>query len=133
MNNFIRNLIDEIKSQNREFFTKDEVIKMIEKYTLNNRPSKVESNGIVVDPETHTIAIEGKIVNVPSKVFQLLYYFILNKNKNIPRDKILNDVWGSDVCVVERTVDVHIRKIRKLLPKNYIKTNKNIGYLWAEK
>jgi two-component system alkaline phosphatase synthesis response regulator PhoP len=48
----------------------------------------------------------------------VVYYLMLNKNKVINRDKLINDIWGTDVIVIDRTIDVHIRKIRKRLSDN---------------
>lgn len=133
MNTIANNIIREIKETKREFLTKDEIIEIINRTCGENTLPLVESNGVVINPQNHTLTINGTNVNVPKKVYDLIYYFITNKNKMLTRDKILNDVWGTDVCVVDRTVDVHIRKVRQLLPENFIKTNKNFGYIWQEK
>lgn len=133
MNTIGKNIINELNEIKKDFLTKEDVIQIVSKICAENELPLVESNGVVVNPETQTITINGNEMIVTRKTFDLLYYFIINKNKNLTRNRILRDVWGSDVFVIERTVDVHVRKLRKLLPKNFIKTNKNIGYLWIEK
>jgi two-component system alkaline phosphatase synthesis response regulator PhoP len=62
------------------------------------------------------------------KEFELLYLFCQNPNKIFNREELLKQVWGSDVYVVSRTVDVHIRKIREKIGSEYINTIKGIGY-----
>ena len=57
-------------------------------------------------------------------------YFMRNKNKVIRRDKLLSAIWGDDVVVLDRTVDVHIRKLRQRYPTLPIQTIKGVGYIW---
>ena len=65
------------------------------------------------------------------KEFELLSFLARNPNKVFNRDELLEKVWGTDVYVVERTVDVHIRKLREKIPEYYIKTLKGVGYLFS--
>jgi len=83
-----------------------------------------------IDREKYQITIDGDIVVFPKKEFEILSYLASNPGKVFPREKILSDVWGTDVYVVERTIDVHVRKIREKLG-NYsdlIETIKGVGY-----
>ena len=76
------------------------------------------------------IFVNGKEKRVPQRVFNLLYYFIENKNKVVERGSLLRDVWGTDIVVSHRTIDVHVCKIRNLdIP--FIKTLKH-AYIWQE-
>ena len=67
---------------------------------------------------------------LPKKEFEILCYLAANPGKVFPREKILTDVWGTDIFVVERTIDVHIRKIREKLgnSSSLIETVKGVGY-----
>jgi two-component system, OmpR family, alkaline phosphatase synthesis response regulator PhoP len=83
-----------------------------------------------VDEEKFTITLKGKEIFFPKKEFEILAYLASNPGKVFHRDKLLNDIWGTDILVVERTIDVHIRKIREKLG-NYadlIETIKGVGY-----
>ncbi len=95
---------------------------------------KIQIGKIEIFPESYIIKIEGKEVYFPNKEFQLLLYLALNQGKVITRETLLKAVWGEDVFVVDRTVDVHIRKIREKLGKyaDYIETIKNVGYKLRE-
>lgn len=86
-----------------------------------------------IDKEKHLVKLEGEILSLPRKEFSLLYFFVTHTNKVYDRDTLLREIWGSDVYVTERTVDVHIRKVRKKLGKhsNMIETLKGVGYKFS--
>jgi two-component system alkaline phosphatase synthesis response regulator PhoP len=65
---------------------------------------------------------------MPRKEFELLYLLASNPDKVIKRDKIMEIVWGSEVVVGDRTIDVHIRKLREKVGDKYFKTVKGVGY-----
>ncbi|MCF8262777.1 MAG: response regulator transcription factor [Melioribacteraceae bacterium] len=90
----------------------------------------IEIGPIKIDKNKYTVHIDGESVVFPKKEFEILYYLINNPGKVLSRDKILNDVWGTEIFVVERTVDVHVRKIREKLDGNafLIETVKGVGY-----
>ena len=67
-------------------------------------------------------------VRLPRKEFELLYYLASHPGKVFSRQELLDQVWGRDVYVVDRTVDVHVRKIREKLGSHYIETVKGVGY-----
>jgi two-component system alkaline phosphatase synthesis response regulator PhoP len=69
-------------------------------------------------------------LGITEKEFDLLMFFVTNPNKVYSRDEILSNVWGRGIHVTERTVDVHIRKIREKIGDDYIRTIKG-GYLFA--
>lgn len=133
MNTITRNIIDELNELKKENFTKSEIIEIISKLNKDKILPKVESNGIFILPENNLVKYNGTEYKLPKKVFELLYYFIINKNTNITRQNILRDVWGESIYVGDRTVDVHIRKIRSMIPINCIKTYKGVGYMWVDK
>ena len=72
--------------------------------------------------------IKGEKLILPRKEFELLFMLSSNTGKVIKREEIMNQIWGEDVIVGDRTIDVHIRKLRKKIGSNFIKTIKGIGY-----
>ena len=91
----------------------------------------IEIGGLVINRTQYAATFEGRALILPKKEFELLSYLAKNPNKVFNRDELLEKVWGSDVYVVERTVDVHIRKLREKIPEYYIKTLKGVGYLFS--
>ncbi|HZW39847.1 MAG: response regulator transcription factor [Syntrophothermus sp.] len=85
---------------------------------------------LFIDREKYTVNLGGKEKIFPRKEFEVLFYLANNPGKVFTRDNLLKDVWGSEVFVVDRTVDVHIRKIREKLEdySDLIETIKGVGY-----
>jgi two-component system alkaline phosphatase synthesis response regulator PhoP len=85
---------------------------------------------IDVVPSQHVIRVNKQEVFFPKKEFEVLWYLVSHAEQIINRETLLNAIWGSEVQVVDRTVDVHIRKIREKLGKyaDYIETIKGVGY-----
>ena len=75
---------------------------------------------------------ESNEMRFPRKEFQLLYFLASQPGKVFSRQEVLDEVWGTDVYVVDRTVDVHVRKIREKLGSDYIETVKGVGYKFKE-
>lgn len=85
---------------------------------------------IEINPAQHTVKVAGREIFFPKKEFEVLLYLSGHAEQVINRETLLRHIWGSDVMVVDRTVDVHIRKVREKLDKyaDYIETIKGIGY-----
>ncbi|MCL5021127.1 MAG: response regulator transcription factor [Bacteroidetes bacterium] len=85
---------------------------------------------IIIDRESYMVKIGGEQVFFPRKEFEILYYLASHEGKVISRETLLSRVWGADVYVGDRTVDVHIRKIREKLGSHaeMIETIKGVGY-----
>jgi two-component system alkaline phosphatase synthesis response regulator PhoP len=83
-----------------------------------------------IDVERFAVKIDNRQKFFPRKEFQLLFYLASNPGKVINRETILKEIWGNDVYVIDRTIDVHIRKIREKLGKHseLIETIKGVGY-----
>lgn len=83
-----------------------------------------------IDVEKFEVKIDNKKKFFPRKEFQLLYFLAQNPGKVINRETLLKEIWGNDVYVIDRTIDVHIRKIREKLVKHseLIETIKGVGY-----
>ena len=88
----------------------------------------VEVDGLVIDPEKFIIQLEGKEILLAKKEFELLHLLASKPGRVFLRNEILSQVWGNDVIVGDRTIDVHIRKIRQKLGIDCITTVKGVGY-----
>ena len=128
-----KKILDAFLSIKKESFSKDDIIFIINSVYESNKREVFVSNGVTVNPEKCKVEYNGKSFSIPRKEFQLLQYLILNKNKVVRRENILKSIWGNDVIVIDRTIDVHIRKIRSILWYDCIKTVKGVGYSWEEK
>ncbi len=88
----------------------------------------VKVGNISIDPEKFLVQIEDKEIVLAKKEFELLYLLALKPGRVFLRNEILNAIWGNDVIVGDRTIDVHIRKIRQKLDMDCITTVKGVGY-----
>ncbi len=91
----------------------------------------IQIGDLVINRTQYLATFQGRNLILPKKEFELLSFLAKHPNKVFNRDELLENVWGSDVYVVERTVDVHIRKLREKIPEYYIKTLKGVGYLFS--
>lgn len=94
----------------------------------NNNINIIEHNDIIIDKEKYKVYISGNNLDLPRKEFELLYLLASKPDKVFKREKIMENVWGGEVVVGDRTIDVHIRKLREKLGDKYIKTIKGVGY-----
>ena len=88
----------------------------------------VDVNGFVIDREKYLIKKDNLSINLPKKEFELIALLASRPGKVFTREDILKNVWGDDVVVGDRTIDVHIRKLREKLGDTYIRTIKGVGY-----
>jgi two-component system alkaline phosphatase synthesis response regulator PhoP len=96
---------------------------------LNKNEAKVIAvNGLIIDPEKFIVQYEGKDILLAKKEFELLYLLASKPGRVFVRNEILSQVWGAEVIVGDRTIDVHIRKIRQKLGVDCITTVKGVGY-----
>lgn len=96
--------------------------------------NKIDEQGISLDLSAHQLMIDNQIVHIGQTEFALLKFFIEHKNKVYSRNQLLDFVWGQAVYIEERTVDVHILRLRKILKPygkdHLIKTVRGIGYIF---
>jgi two-component system alkaline phosphatase synthesis response regulator PhoP len=92
------------------------------------RPEVLSNGGIVIDKEKYLVTKGTEIFQLPKKEFELLALLVSAPGRVFTRDYILNFVWGNDVIVGDRTIDVHIRKLREKLGDELFKTIKGVGY-----
>jgi two-component system alkaline phosphatase synthesis response regulator PhoP len=88
---------------------------------------------ITIDRERYIVIHKGQELNLPKKEFELLALLVSEPGKVFTRSGILKGVWGSDVIVGDRTIDVHIRKLREKLGDHHFKTVKGVGYKFQDK
>lgn len=102
--------------------------------SLFRRISKPEENQILtlgdltIDPQQFLVIYKGENISLAKKEFELLYLLASKPGRVFLRNEILNQIWGADVIVGDRTIDVHIRKIRQKLGVDCITTVKGVGY-----
>ncbi len=96
---------------------------------VNKTEARVLTIGnMIIDPEKFIVKVDEKEIVLAKKEFELLYLLALKPGRVFLRNEILNQVWGNDVIVGDRTIDVHIRKIRQKLGVDCITTVKGVGY-----
>lgn len=88
-------------------------------------------NGFLLNPNKCTVVHNGKEIKLQKKTFKMLNYIYENRPRIVTREEIYDNVW-EDVIVEERTIDVHIRKIRKEIPQIPIQTFKKLGLIWTK-
>lgn len=101
---------------------------LLRRFTAETTEDNVKLGDIEIDQEKYIVYKEGNTLNLPKKEFELLSLLASKPGKVFSRKEILNKIWGNDIIVGDRTIDVHIRKLREKLGDNYFKTIKGIGY-----
>lgn len=99
-----------------------------------HEPEIVKVDRLEINRANYTVHIGRKEIFLPRKEFELLALLAANRGRVFSREMLLNSIWGSDVVVIDRTVDVHIRKIREKLAEDagHIETVKGVGYRYRE-
>ncbi len=92
----------------------------------------IKIGDLVIDREKYIIVNKGEELVLPKKEFELLMLLASKPDKVFTRDEIYNSVWGDSIIVGDRTIDVHIRKVREKIGQNHIKTIKGVGYKFVE-
>lgn len=113
-------LISRIKAVLRRFEETEE---------LSNR---LEVHDLEIDKDRYIVTRGEEEFHLPRKEFELLFFLASRKGKVMDRQTLLNQVWGDNIYVIDRTVDVHVRKIREKLGDEYIETVKGVGYKFKE-
>lgn len=110
-------------------------VEAILKRTGKNEKEIKDLGGIQIDKEGRTVSVDGKLIELSLREYELLLYLVQNENIALSRDKILNNVWNYDYYGDTRTIDSHVKKIRHKLGKKgkYIKTIRGIGYKFEVK
>ncbi len=111
-------------------------VRAVLRRSTDTRPAEVlEVDSLRLDLETHRVTINNQPIDLSPTEFKLLHFFVSHPERVYTRAQILDNVWGSNVYIEERTVDVHIRRLRKLLAEHqfddYIQTVRSVGYRFS--
>ena len=93
-----------------------------------NAPKTIDLGSIKINKEEYVVIKDKKEILLPRKEFELLFLLATKPEKVFTREEIMNKVWGTQVVVGDRTIDVHVRKLREKIGEKHIKTLKGIGY-----
>jgi two-component system alkaline phosphatase synthesis response regulator PhoP len=104
---------------------------LLKRFEQNNMPGQTTS-GVSIDRERFEVTIDGEPLTLPKKEFELLALLYSKPQKVFTREEIFSTIWGNDIVVGERTIDVHIRKLREKIGDKYIKTLKGVGYKFVD-
>lgn len=99
--------------------------------SLDEEISISESGGLHIDREKYLVVYNGETIHLPRKEFELLALLASKPEKVFDRDYILETIWGNGVVVGDRTIDVHVRKLRGKIGDDFIKTVKGVGYKFS--
>jgi two-component system alkaline phosphatase synthesis response regulator PhoP len=98
----------------------------------NLESSIIRMGNLVIDKEKYTVINNGEELSLPRKEFSLLLLLISKPEKVFTREEIYSAIWGDSIVVGDRTIDVHIRKLREKIGEDYIRTVKGVGYKFVE-
>ena len=93
-----------------------------------NAPKTIDLGSIKINKEEYVVIKDKKEILLPRKEFELLFLLATKPEKVFTREEIMNKVWGTQVVVGDRTIDVHVRKLREKIGEKHIKTLKGVGY-----
>jgi two-component system alkaline phosphatase synthesis response regulator PhoP len=102
------------------------IFRRIKQEPVENK--RIRIGNFSIDPASYLVTIDNREVTLAKKEFELLYLLASKPGRVLLRNEILSQVWGSEVIVGDRTIDVHIRKIRQKLNTDCITTVKGVGY-----
>ena len=103
-------------------------VKSLLRRISNDQNEIIEFKNLTIDKTGYRVFVEKNEISLPRKEFELLFLLASKPDKVFKRDFILESIWGKDVIVGDRTIDVHIRKLREKIGSSYLKTIKGVGY-----
>lgn len=103
-----------------------------ENENLNSTELIIKKGNLIIDKEKYLVYKDNEEISLPRKEFSLLLLLISKPQKAFTREEIFSKVWGNDIIVGDRTIDVHIRKLREKIGDNHIVTIKGVGYKFVE-
>ncbi|RYM35903.1 response regulator transcription factor [Brumimicrobium glaciale] len=96
------------------------------------RTAELGDSELTVDRDKYVVTLKGESIHLPRKEFELLALLTSKPGNVFDREAILTSVWGVDIVVGDRTIDVHIRKLREKIGSHYIQTVKGVGYKYVD-
>lgn len=122
----------------KPFSTKELLARLravLRRYAPEGQQGIIEIGGLVLDSDTYRVTANDQIIEISPTEFKLLHFFITHPERVYSRAQLLDHVWGQNIYVEERTVDVHIRRLRKTLEPfgydKYIQTVRSVGYRFS--
>lgn len=107
------------------------VLKRETKRSREPQSNRIEIGDLIIDRDKYLVTLRGEDMELPRKEFELLFFLAQHPDKVFTREELLQNIWGDDVFILTRTVDVHVRKIREKIGDSYIKTVKGVGYKFS--
>ena len=106
-------------------------VKALLRRTLEDNVKKLVLDNLIIDKDRHEVTIDGKIIELTFKEYELLYYLTINKGIVLNRDHIMERIWGIDYEGESRNLDMHIKTLRQKLEAfgSRIRTVRNVGYV----
>ena len=101
---------------------------LLRRSTKNETKTNIVHGDLTINLDKYKVILKGEMISFPRKEFELLRLLASQPDKVFKREKIMEAVWGNDVVVGDRTIDVHIRKLREKMGNSYFKTIKGVGY-----
>ncbi len=106
---------------------------ILRRSSITEEEKECEESNLIIDREKYAVTHMGEDIHLPKKEFELLALLASKPGKVFERDVILETVWGTEIVVGDRTIDVHVRKLREKIGDGYIKTVKGVGYKFKNK
>lgn len=109
---------------------------ILNKYNATDLKNIIIIEDMIINLEKYELSVNGSVIELTFKEFEMMKYLIQNENKVFSRNILLSKIWGYDFYGGNRTVDVHMRRIRSKLPSPYdqmFKTIRNVGYMFSQK
>ena len=110
---------------------------VLRRYAPQTETDSIEVEGLCINSASHRVTANGEVLDMGPTEYRLLYFFMTNAERVFSRSQVLDRVWGGNVYVEERTVDVHIRRLRKVLAQQgfdrYIQTVRGAGYRFSKR
>ena len=106
--------------------------RIVDSQTQEDNNQCIQINDIIIDKERLVMIRNGEKLFIPRKEFEILCLLVTKKNKVVRREEIYSCLWGNQIVVGDRTIDVHIRRLRQRIGMDNIKTIKGIGYIYEE-
>lgn len=110
---------------------------VLRRYRPYNQEGEVEVSGLSIDHSSHRVRANGRRLDIAPTEYRLLHFFMTHPDRAFTRSQLLDQVWGDQVYVEERTVDVHIRRLRKVLEdsghQKLLQTVRGVGYRFSDK
>ncbi len=108
------------------------LLKRVDLRIADDESTVDQQQGLIIDKERYIVIRDGQEISLPRKEFELLALLYSRPQKVFTRDEIFSSVWGDNIVVGDRTIDVHIRKLREKIGEEFIRTVKGVGYKFMD-